>query len=102
MSSAAVEAVDPWATVVGQDRALAALRAAAAAPVHAYLLVGPRGCGKRALARAFAAELLSEGASPEDRARHVRLALAEQHPDLVVLERDGAAISAAQARDVRE
>ena len=34
---------DPWATVVGQDRAVAQLRAAVDAPVHAYLLVGPAG-----------------------------------------------------------
>ena len=50
---------DPFDVVVGQDRAVAAMRAAAEAPVHAYLLVGPRGSGKRDLARAFAAALLS-------------------------------------------
>jgi DNA polymerase-3 subunit delta' len=95
--------VDPWADVVGQDRAVADLRGSAVAPVHAYLFVGPRGSGKRDLARAFAAELLSAGAAtPEDRDRAVRLALAEHHPDLIVIERVGAAISAEQARDVRE
>jgi DNA polymerase-3 subunit delta' len=91
-----------WDGVVGQERAVAELRAAAEAPVHAYLLVGPRGCGKRSLARAFAAEVLSAGFAGADRDRHVRLALAEQHPDLIVIEREGAAISAAQAREVRE
>lgn len=95
--------VDPWHEVVGQDGAVAELRRAVAAPVHAYLLVGPRGAGKRDLARAFAAELLAGGtASPADRDRTVRLALAEQHPDLVVIARVGAAISAEQAREVRE
>ncbi|MGZ4759465.1 MAG: hypothetical protein ACXV95_10435, partial [Acidimicrobiales bacterium] len=88
--------IDPWAGIVGQDRAVAELRAAAEAPVHAYLLVGPRGSGKRALAAAFAAELLSHGATGDDADRHRRLALAEQHPDLVVFEREGAAISSAQ------
>ena len=88
--------IDPWASIVGQDRAVAELRAAAEAPVHAYLLVGPRGSGKRALAAAFAAELLSHGSEGEDADRHRQLALAEQHPDLVVFEREGAAISSAQ------
>jgi DNA polymerase III subunit delta' len=86
---------DPWAGVVGQPRAVAALRAAAAAPVHAYLLVGPRGSGKRALARAFAAALLAAGRPDPD--RHVALALAEEHADLTVVERVGASISAEQA-----
>ena len=76
--------------------------AASRSPVHAYLLVGPRGSGKRALADAFAAALLSAGSEGDDRDRHVRLALAEQHPDLVVIERVGASISADQAREVRD
>jgi DNA polymerase-3 subunit delta' len=88
-------ALDPFGEVVGQDRAVAELRRAAATPVHAYLFVGPRGSGKRDLARAFAAELLAAGATGEkDRARTIRLALAEQHPDLIVVERVGAAITA--------
>jgi len=32
-----------WNRVVGQDRAVALLRRAAARPLQAYLLVGPRG-----------------------------------------------------------
>ena len=39
-------------------------------PAHAYLLHGPAGTGKRAAARAFAAELLARGArDPDERAR---------------------------------
>jgi DNA polymerase-3 subunit delta' len=95
-------ATDPWSHVAGQDRAVAELRQGAGTPVHAYLFVGPRGSGKRDLARAFAAELLAAGAGDEDRERIVRLALAEQHPDLTVVERVGASISAEQAREVRE
>ena len=96
----AVGRVDPWSTVVGQDRAVAQLQAAAKAPVHAYLLVGPRGSGKRALALAFAAELLSEGAEPDDADRHRRLALAGVHPDVVITERTGPWITAEQAREI--
>ena len=36
---------DHWARVPGQERAVAQLRNAATRPVHAYLLVGPRGSG---------------------------------------------------------
>ena len=43
-----------------QPGARAALAAALAAPVHAYLLAGPPGSGKRSAARAFAAELLAQ------------------------------------------
>ena len=79
-------ATDVWAGVIGQDQAVAQLTAAAVHPVHAYLLVGPAGSGKRAAARAFAALLLSSGSSGEDAERHKRLALAEAHPDLHVVE----------------
>lgn len=99
-STSTVAHPELWVDVVGQERAVAELDGALAAPVHAYLFVGPRGSGKRALARAFAAGLLSEGREGEDRARHVDLALAELHPDLTVVERTGASILAAQARNV--
>jgi DNA polymerase-3 subunit delta' len=92
--------VDLWAGVVGQPSAVAELRSAARAPVHAYLLVGPRGSGKRALARAFAAALLSSGRSGDDAVRHAELALAEAHPDLLVVERKGASITVEQADEI--
>jgi len=94
---AEAEGIDLWAEVVGQPVAVAELRAAARSPVHAYLLVGPRGSGKRALARAFAAALLSDGRAGGDAVRHARLALDESHPDLTVIERVGASIAAEQA-----
>jgi len=89
---ATVAMPDPWAGVIGQDDAIAQLEAAASDPVHAYLLVGPPGSGKRALARGFAALLLSAADAPPGSpaaARHVQLALAEQHPDLRVVEPEG-------------
>ncbi len=89
-----------WADVVGQPAAVAQLRAAVANPVHAYLLVGPRGSGKRALARAFAAAVLSSGREGDAAARHASLALLEAHPDLTVVERAGASVSAAQADEI--
>jgi DNA polymerase III subunit delta' len=82
--------LDPWVEVVGQPGAVRQLTAAAEAPVHAYLLVGPPGSGTRELARAFAGILLSASStSPEDRERHLRLARGEQHPDLRVVDPEG-------------
>src|SRR5215216_5946418 len=71
-----------WSKVIGQPRATALLEAAIAAPVHAYLFVGPRGAGKRAAAAIFAGELLARAVRGGDGARHRRLAFNEQHPDL--------------------
>lgn len=79
----------PFAEVVGQNRAVEQLLAAVKAPVHAYLFVGPSGCGKALAAKAFAGALLND-----DRA------LVGTHPDVVVVEREGASISVAQAREI--
>ena len=46
--------VDLFADVPGQERAVAELVAAAAAPVHAYLFLGPAGTNKDTAAIAFA------------------------------------------------
>src|SRR3954464_11635290 len=59
------------------------------APSHAYLFHGPAGAGKREAARAFAAELLAEGAGDAGSAR--RRALAGAPPDLTWVRRSGAA-----------
>jgi DNA polymerase-3 subunit delta' len=88
-AAGAADALDVWAGIVGQADAIRQLDAASREPVHAYLLTGPTGAGKRALARGFAAKLLSAGSTGEDAARHVRLALAEQHPDLRVVVPEG-------------
>lgn len=98
-------AEDPWSDVVGQERAVSLLRGAVGPrTVHAWLFVGQRGSGKRAAARAFAGDLLAldaEGAGDaEDAERARRLARTEQHPDLIVVERVGAAISAEQADEI--
>src|SRR5919197_1988029 len=74
-----------------QPAARAALVAALAAPVHAYLLAGAPGAGKRRAARALAAELLAQGAPDPDDARRRALADPSPHPDLVWLAPRGAA-----------
>jgi DNA polymerase-3 subunit delta' len=74
-----------------QPRARAALNAAlAAGPSHAYLFQGPRGSGKRAVARAFAAEILAAGSEEPDDARRRALLDPSPHPDLVWLAPTGA------------
>jgi DNA polymerase-3 subunit delta' len=94
--TAIAETIDPWAGIVGQDFAVAQLQAAAVRPIHAYLLVGPRGSGKRQLARAFAATLLASTAE-DDPDRAIKLALAGRHPDLHEFERAGPYITVEQA-----
>jgi DNA polymerase-3 subunit delta' len=72
-----------------QPAARAALAAALADPLHAYLLAGPPGSGKRVAARAFAAELLAAGAPDPDDIRRRVLADPSPHPDLVWLSPQG-------------
>jgi DNA polymerase III subunit delta' len=73
-----------------QPRARATLAAALASPGHAYIFRGPRGSGKAAAARAFAAELLADAApDPADVRRRV-LIDPSPHPDLVWLRPPGA------------
>jgi DNA polymerase-3 subunit delta' len=74
-----------------QPRARVALSAALAAePSHAYLFRGPRGSGKRAAARAFAAEVLAAASSDPEDARRRALLDPSPHPDLVWLAPTGA------------
>ena len=78
-----------FAEVVGQPAAVAALRAAARHPVHAYLLVGRpgRGAGRRPGRSRPPSCVRSAAAGECDTCRR---ALAGTHPDLVVVERTGA------------
>jgi DNA polymerase-3 subunit delta' len=73
-----------------QPAARAAFAAAfAAGPTHAYALFGPAGTGKRAAARAFAAELLAAASADPERARRRALADPSPHPDLAWLRPPG-------------
>jgi DNA polymerase-3 subunit delta' len=59
-----------------------------AGPSHAYLFHGPAGTGKRTAARAFAAELLADGADdPDDIRRRVENG---SHPDITWVRPTGA------------
>ncbi len=85
--------------VIGQGPAIAALRRAARQPVHAYLFLGANGSGVRPAASAFGAALLcpSGGCGRCNTCRRVR---AGTHPDLVVIERTGAALAIDDARRI--
>ena len=81
-----------FAGIAEQHEAKRLLSAALAdGPAHAYLLHGPPGVGKRALAQLFAAELLGDHARVE---RHT-------HPDLYVLEPIGDQIRIDDIRALR-
>jgi DNA polymerase III subunit delta' len=74
--------------VPGQDHAVGFLARAIRHPHHAYLYSGPEGSGKRLAMRAFAAALLCpQGGCGTCRA--CRLALAESHPNMLMLEPGG-------------
>ena len=90
-----------WDDVVGQEAAAEALQHAAKSPVHAYLLVGPEGSGKRAASRAFTADLLvsAQSAGTEVEALYKQVG-SDSHPAVTIVERDGIKISALQAREV--
>jgi DNA polymerase-3 subunit delta' len=88
-----------FADVIGHERAVARLRAAAAERTpHALLVLGPAGAGKRALADAFTARLLCAAPAGDDAcgvcAHCTRLA-SGTHPDLHVVARDE------ERRDIR-
>lgn len=83
--------------VVGQDLAVRKLRALASSPAHAFMFVGPPGCGKHVAARAFVASRLQADENP-------RLPVADRimrgvHNDVHEMEREGASISIDQVRE---
>ncbi|HEY3669441.1 MAG TPA: hypothetical protein VGN51_00770 [Acidimicrobiia bacterium] len=80
-------ATDHWARIPGQERAVVQLQRAASRPVHAYLLVGPRGSGVEESARCFAAALITTDTdSTEDGERSWDLVLRGVHPDVVEID----------------
>ncbi len=88
------------AAAPGQTRVGRTLEAAVReGPSHAYLFVGPKGSGKAALARAFAAELLVEGSPDPEEARRRVLASSSPHPDLIWISPTGMSHAVAEVRE---
>lgn len=83
--------------IIGHRKVVELLESELEHPAQAYLFVGPQSIGKEAVAVRFAAGLL--GGREDERAR--RLATAMTHPDLTVVEAEGAvSIGVDQARQV--
>jgi hypothetical protein len=88
---------DLFADVIGHRGVIELLRSDIDRPAQAYLFVGPESVGKEHVALRFATGLL--GGATDERAR--RLALMRAHPDLRVLEPEGAtSLGVDQAREV--
>jgi DNA polymerase-3 subunit delta' len=84
--------------VPGQDAAISFLKQAVVRPHHAYLFSGPEGSGKSLAMRAFTAALLcAEGGCGECRA--CRLALADRHPNVFLVEPEGRDIHVETVRE---
>ncbi len=88
---------DLLAGIAGQPAATKMLQASLKTPVPAYFFVGPAGAGIREAACRFAGELLAQDSDMPATQR--RLALEQQHPDLIIYDRVGPSLTAEQARD---
>ncbi len=95
-----VTGVDPWAELVGQDEARARLETAARAPVHAYLFLGSRGSGTFRAALGFAGLVLAAGLEGEAGDRAIGLAVDGKHPDVLVVEPQGASLRVVEAEEI--
>jgi DNA polymerase-3 subunit delta' len=114
--TAGTRATDVWVRVVGQDDAVAQLRAAALGAVriargeiagaggftHAWLFTGPAGSGRSVAARAFAAALQCERTDEPGCGHCVacRTVLAGTHPDVRVVNPEGLSIGVDEAREI--
>ena len=87
-----------WAPVIGQTHAVNTLIRLAEQPVHAYLFLGPEGCGKEVAARAFAAQLVTR--TDDDSSRDARLIAQGSHPSVIEVLREGAAVDKEEADNV--
>ncbi|MDT8335415.1 MAG: DNA polymerase III subunit delta', partial [Desulfurivibrionaceae bacterium] len=95
------------ASVLGQDKAKKMLRGAVRSHrlSHAYLFRGPAGVGKKTLARAFGNYLNCQapvaGQDACGSCRSCRKLKSGNHPDLLLVEPDGAAIKIKQIRELK-
>jgi DNA polymerase-3 subunit delta' len=93
---------DSFQGVIGHERVVELLRREVGAPAQAYLLTGPDSVGKGTLAVRFAAALLCpEHGMHEVECRSCRLVRTGVHPDVTVIEPEGAtSLGVDQARAV--
>jgi DNA polymerase-3 subunit delta' len=87
-----------WDSVVGQVKAVEQLHQLAVNHVHAYLFVGPEGCGKDEAARAFAAQLIT--GSNNAASREADLIMRGSFSDVIEVLREGAAVDKDEAEAI--
>ncbi|MCZ6662968.1 MAG: hypothetical protein O6951_08600 [Actinobacteria bacterium] len=93
---------EPLSELIGHDSVVDLLRREAPRPAQAYLFTGVDSVGKSTVALDFAALLLCPtGGAHEEDCRSCRLAGDQRHPDLIVVEPEGAtSLGVDQARAV--
>ena len=87
-----------WDSVVGQAKAVEQLHQLAVNHVHAYLFIGPEGCGKDEAARAFAAQLIT--GSDNATSREADLIMRGSFSDVIEVLREGAAVDKDEAEAI--
>ena len=87
-----------WDSVVGQVKAVEQLHQLAINNVHAYLFVGPEGCGKDEAARAFATQLIT--GSDNATSREANLIMRGSFSDVIEVLREGAAVDKDEAEEI--
>jgi len=87
-----------WDSVVGQAKAVEQLHQLAVNHVHAYLFIGPEGCGKDEAARAFAAQLIT--GSDNASSREADLIVRGSFSDVIEVLREGAAVDKDEAEAI--
>jgi DNA polymerase-3 subunit delta' len=87
-----------WDSVVGQAKAVEQLHQLAVNHVHAYLFIGPEGCGKDEAARAFAARMIT--GSDNAASREADLIMRSSFSDVIEVLREGAAVDKDEAEAI--
>ena len=87
-----------WESVVGQAKAVEQLHQLAVNHVHAYLFIGPEGCGKDEAARAFAARLIT--GSDNAASREADLIMRGSFSDVIEVLREGVAVDKDEAEAI--
>jgi DNA polymerase-3 subunit delta' len=87
-----------WDSVVGQRKAVEQLHQLAINHVHAYLFIGPEGCGKDEAARAFATQLITS--SDNAASREADLIMRGSFSDVIEVLREGAAVDKDEAEAI--
>jgi DNA polymerase-3 subunit delta' len=92
------------AEVLGQERAVEQLERVLAGRrlAHAYLFSGPAGVGKHRTALALARALNCDGGHGCGECLSCQKIIAGTHPDLILIQRDGASIKIAQVRALEQ